>query len=190
MVGHAVAVKVFQNLKPERGFNREGRVGRVGPNGERGVVHRLGRRAGDDTGRGVEHQTVGQVGRDFPRGARNGVGWVDRCRFGVVDQHAWTERARTNRVGIWAGHANRWNGVGTVADAVAVGVGIQGIRTEVARTVVDARTGFRQVRGSVAVVVQVFHQFAITGIVFWEFVWQTISVGVFQNLQVEIKGDG
>ena len=62
LVGQAVAVKVLEHLKPERGFNREGRVGRVRPNRVGRVLHRLGWRAGDDTGRGVKHQAVGQVG--------------------------------------------------------------------------------------------------------------------------------
>ena len=62
LVGHAVAVKVLQNLEPERGFNREGRVGRVGPNRVGRVLHRLRWRTGDNTGRRVEHQAVRQVG--------------------------------------------------------------------------------------------------------------------------------
>ena len=62
LVGQAVAVKVLQNLEPERGFNREGRVARVRPNRVGRVLHRLGWRTGDDTGRGVEHQAVGQLG--------------------------------------------------------------------------------------------------------------------------------
>ena len=99
----------------------------------------MGWRAGDDAGRGVKDQPVGQVGRDFPRGAGNGVGRVDRRGLGVVDQDAWTERIRAHGVGIGTGQTNRWDGVGAVADAVAIGVGVQGIRTEVASTVVDAR---------------------------------------------------
>ena len=185
LVGQAVAVKVLEHLKPERGFNREGRVGRVRPNRVGRVVHRLGRRAGDDTGRGVEHQAFGQVGGDFPRGAENGVGRVDRRRLCVVHQDGWTERARTNGVRVWTGQANRWHGVGAVADAITVGVGVQGIRTEVASTVVDARARFRQVGCTVAVVVQVFDQLTVFGVVLGQFVGQAITVGVLQNFEVE-----
>ena len=190
LVGHAVAVKVLEHLKPERGFNREGRVGRVRPNRVGRVVHRLGRRSGDDTGRGVKHQAFGQVGRDFPRGAGNGVGRVDRRRLGVVDQDGWTKRARTHRVGVRTGQTNRWHGVGAVADAVTVRVGVEGIRTEVAGAVVDARARFRQVGSTVAVVVEVLDQLTVFGVVLGQFVGQTVTVGVFQDLQVEIKGDG
>ena len=184
-VGHAVAVKVLEHLKPERGFNREGRVGRVGPNRVGRVVHRLRRRAGDDTGCRVKHQAVGQVGRQLPRGAGNGVGRIDRRRLGVVDQDGWAERARTNWVRVWTGQTNRWDGVGAVADAVTVGVGVQGIRTEVAGTVVDARARFRQVRCTVAVVVQVFDQLTVFRVVLGQFVGQTVAVGVLQNFEVE-----
>ena len=185
LVGHAVAVKVLEHLKPERGFNREGRVGRVRPNRVGRVVHRLGRRSGDDTGGGVEHQAFGQVGRQLPRGAGNGVGRVDRRRFGVVDQDGWTKRARTHRVGVRTGQTNRWHGVGAVADAVTVRIGVEGIRTEVAGTVVDARARFRQVGCTVTVVVQVLDQLTVFGIVLGQFVGQTVAVGVLQDLEVE-----
>ena len=125
LVGHAVAVEVLQNLKPERGFNGARRVGGVRPNRVGCVVHRLGRRAGDDTGGRVEHQALGQVGRDFPRGAGNGVGRVDRRRFGVVHKNSWTERARANGVAVGTGQTDRRHGVGAVTDAVAVGVRIE-----------------------------------------------------------------
>ena len=185
LVGHAVAVKVLEHLKPERGFNREGRVGRVRPNRVGRVVHRLGRRSTDDTRTAVEDQAVGQVGRQLPRGAGNGVGRVDRRRFGVVDQDGWTKRARTHRVGVRTGQTNRWHGVGAVADAVTVRVGVEGIRTEVAGTVVDARARFRQVGCTVTVVVQVLDQLTVFGIVLGQFVGQTVAVGVLQDLEVE-----
>ena len=185
LVGHAVAVKVLQNLEPERGLNREGRVGRVRPNRVGRVVHRLGWRSGDDAGGGVKHQAFGQVGGDFPRGAGNGVGRIDRRRLGVVDQNGWTERARTNRVRVGTGQTNRWHGVGAVADAVTVRVGVQGIRAEVAGTVVDARARFRQVGCTVTVVVEVLDQLTITGVVLGQFVGQAVAVGVLQDLEVE-----
>ena len=59
-IGHAVAVEVFQNFEPEGGFNREGRVRGVRPNRVRGVVHRFGRRAGDDAGGRIEHEASRQ----------------------------------------------------------------------------------------------------------------------------------
>ena len=189
LVGHAVAVKVRQNLEPERGFDGERWVGRVRPNRVGRVLHRLGWRSGDDAGRGVKHQAVGQVGGDFPRGAGNGVGRVDRRRLGVVHQDGWTKRARTHRVGVRTGQTNRWHGVGAVADAVTVRVGVQGIRAEVAGAVVNTRARFRQVGCTVTVVVQVFHQRTVFGVVFGQFVGQTVTVGVFQNFQVEIKLD-
>ena len=190
LVGHTVAVKVLQNLEPERGFNREGRVGRVRPNRVSRVLHRLGWRSGNDAGRRVEQQAIRQVGRHFPRGAGYGVGWVDRRGLGVVHQDARTERVRAQGVGIRTGQTNRWNGVGAVADAITVRVGIEGIRTEIAGTVVDARARFRQVGCTVTVVVQVLDQLTVFGVVFGQFVGQTVTVGVFQDLQVEIKGDG
>ena len=191
LVGHAVAVVVLQDFEPEGGLNRERRVGRVRPNRVGRVLHRLGWRAGDDTGRRVKDQAVGQVSRrEFPGCARNGIWRVDRGRLGVVHEHGWSKWPGAYRVGIRTGQTDWRNGVGSVADAVAVGVRIQGIRTEVAGAVVDACACLRQVRSTVAVVVQVFHQFAIAGVVFGQFVGQTVSVGVFQNLQVEIKGDG
>ena len=148
-------------------------------------------RTGDNTGRRVEDQAVRQVGRrEFPRGAGYGVGRVDRGRLGVVHEHGWSKWPGTHRVGIRTGQTDRWNSVGSVADTVAVRVGVQGIRTKVAGAVVDARARLRQVRGTVAVVVQVFDQLTVTGIVVGQFIGQTVSVGVFQNLQVEIKGDG
>ena len=61
-VRHAVAVEVVQDLEPEGGFNREGRVRGVRPNRVRGVVHRFGRRPGDDAGRRIEHEACGQGG--------------------------------------------------------------------------------------------------------------------------------
>ena len=57
LIGHAVAVEVFQDLEPEGGFNREGRVGRVRPNRVGRVVHRFSRRTADHTRAGVQNQT-------------------------------------------------------------------------------------------------------------------------------------
>ena len=184
-IGHAVAVEVFQNFEPEGGFNREGRVRGVRPNRVRGVVHRFGRRAGDDAGGRIEHEASRQGRRDRPRGASHGVGRLNRRRLGVVDQDGWTEWARSNRVGVRTCNAHASHRVGAVAHTVTVGVGVEGIRAKVAGAVVDAGARLRQVGRAVTVVVQVFHQFAAGRIVLRQLVGQTVAVRVFEHFEVE-----
>ena len=112
---------------------------------------------------------------------------MNRGRLRVVHQHGRTERSGTDGVGIRTGQTNGRYRIGSVADTVAVGVGVQGIRTEIVGTVVDAGVRLRKVGSTVAVVVQIFDQITVFGVVLGQFVRLAVAVGVLEHLQEEAE---
>ena len=189
MVWHTIAVAVFQDFEPERRHHGHHWVSGVGPNGERGVVHGLGWCTTDDAGCCINDETIREVRGNFPCRTRHWVWRADRRCFRVVHQNSWTEWAGSNRVGVRTSNAHWWHRIGAITDAVIVGIRVKWVGAHIARAVVNAGSCLSRIKGAVSVVVKVFDQFALNWIVFGQFVRQTVTVSVFQNLQVEIKGN-
>ena len=132
----------------------------------RGVaIHRVFRfrddfswRTADDTGDGVNGDARRQSGVDFVGAIGDGVLRRERNHQRVVERIDGTFSRLTQRRLVRTGHTDGRHGVGAVANAVVVSIGVKRVGTRVGAAVVDARTRFVHVVQAVAVVVLVFHQ--------------------------------